>query len=86
MGAVACMVAALLTLQRPWSRLAHRMASSASILAPLQLSGLQGVEAAKRAAAYAAVDNHVKASDTIIGVGSGAWGRGSRMELPPSNC
>lgn len=37
----------------------------------LQLTSLQGVEAAKRAAAYAAVDNHVSAKDTIIGIGSG---------------
>ena len=43
-----------------------------SSLAPLQLSHLEGVEAAKRAAAYAAVDNHVKANHKIIGIGSGS--------------
>lgn len=41
-------------------------------VAPLQLSTLQGVEAAKRAAAYAAVDNHVKPEHQIIGIGSGS--------------
>lgn len=40
--------------------------------APLQLKQLEGVEAAKRAAAYASVDNHIKPSDLIIGIGSGS--------------
>lgn len=38
----------------------------------LDLKSLSGVEAAKRAAAYASVDNHVAASDRIIGIGSGS--------------
>ncbi|PWN42369.1 ribose 5-phosphate isomerase [Ceraceosorus guamensis] len=40
--------------------------------APLQLASLSGVEAAKRAAAYAAVDAHVGRNDRIIGIGSGS--------------
>lgn len=44
-------------------------ASSAG--APVQLKPLEGVEAAKRAAAYASVDNHVTPKDLIIGIGSG---------------
>lgn len=47
------------------------MSTSVNGLPALQLSPLQGVEAAKRAAAYAAVDNHVSASSEIIGIGSG---------------
>ncbi|CAD6929582.1 unnamed protein product [Tilletia laevis] len=38
----------------------------------LQLKELEGVEAAKRAAAYAAVDNHVKPEHGVIGIGSGS--------------
>lgn len=44
--------------------------------ATLQLKPLEGVEAAKRAAAYASVDNHIKPEHLIIGIGSGeffAW-------------
>lgn len=37
----------------------------------LQLKPLEGVEAAKRAAAYASVDNHIKPEHKIIGIGSG---------------
>ncbi|CAO1615334.1 unnamed protein product [Jaminaea pallidilutea] len=40
--------------------------------APLQLKPLEGVEAAKRAAAYASVDNHIKPEHLIIGIGSGS--------------
>lgn len=40
--------------------------------APLQLKQLEGVEAAKRAAAYASVDTHVKPEHVIIGIGSGS--------------
>lgn len=40
-------------------------------LQPLKLAPLDGVEAAKRAAAYAAVDNHVKPEHSVIGIGSG---------------
>ncbi|KAE8219356.1 hypothetical protein CF319_g6932 [Tilletia indica] len=38
----------------------------------LELEKLTGVEAAKRAAAYAAVDNHVHEGDGVIGIGSGS--------------
>lgn len=37
----------------------------------LKLAQLDPVESAKRAAAYAAVDNHVKPEHEIIGIGSG---------------
>lgn len=36
-----------------------------------QLPKLEAIESAKRAAAYAAVDNHVKPHHKIIGIGSG---------------
>ncbi|KAK0564314.1 ribose-5-phosphate isomerase rki1 [Tilletia horrida] len=39
---------------------------------PLKLKQLSGVEAAKRAAAYAAVDNHVHPEHEVIGIGSGS--------------
>ncbi|UZJ52330.1 hypothetical protein CBS101457_001650 [Exobasidium rhododendri] len=48
------------------------MSSCKQSLQPLTLSELKGVEAAKRAAAYAAVDNHVKREHTVIGIGSGS--------------
>lgn len=47
------------------------MSTSAAALAPLKLAKLQGIEEAKRAAAYAAVDNHVRPEHAIIGIGSG---------------
>jgi hypothetical protein len=53
--------------------ISRAMSGSTKALPPLKLSTLQGVEAAKRAAAYAAVDNHVDAKDTIIGIGSGEY-------------
>ncbi|CBQ68756.1 probable RKI1-D-ribose-5-phosphate ketol-isomerase [Sporisorium reilianum SRZ2] len=48
---------------------AHAANSNSS---PFKLAELSGVEAAKRAAAYAAVDNHVKPNHEIIGIGSGS--------------
>jgi len=45
--------------------------SNSSLPAIPKLADLSGVEAAKRAAAYAAVDNHVKPKHKIIGIGSG---------------
>ncbi|CAO1619853.1 unnamed protein product [Parajaminaea phylloscopi] len=48
------------------------VANTAGRGAPLQLKQLEGVEAAKRAAAYASVDNHVRPEDLIIGIGSGS--------------
>lgn len=41
----------------------------------LELKPLEGVEAAKRAAAYASVDNHIKPEHKIIGIGSGECSR-----------
>ncbi|PWN30439.1 putative RKI1-D-ribose-5-phosphate ketol-isomerase [Jaminaea rosea] len=43
-----------------------------SSLAPLVLKPLEGVEAAKRAAAYASVDNHVLPEHKVVGIGSGS--------------
>ncbi|SAM83917.1 probable RKI1-D-ribose-5-phosphate ketol-isomerase [Ustilago bromivora] len=51
---------------------AHAANSNASANKSSELSHLTGVEAAKRAAAYAAVDNHVKPQHEIIGIGSGS--------------
>lgn len=51
---------------------AHQQPRYAMSSAPLQLAPLSGVEAAKRAAAYAAVDAHVGRQDRIIGIGSGS--------------
>jgi ribose 5-phosphate isomerase A len=51
--------------------IARAMSTSTQAKQPLKLPSLQGVEAAKRAAAYAAVDHHVGAKDVIIGIGSG---------------
>lgn len=45
--------------------------SNSSAFKSAELPHLSGVEAAKRAAAYAAVDNHVKPQHEIIGIGSG---------------
>lgn len=45
--------------------------SNSSASKSTELAQLTGVEAAKRAAAYAAVDNHVKPNHEIIGIGSG---------------
>ncbi|KAL9940251.1 hypothetical protein V8E36_000956 [Tilletia maclaganii] len=39
---------------------------------PAKLANLSGIEAAKRAAAYAAVDAHVRAEHEVIGIGSGS--------------
>lgn len=47
-------------------------ASTAPAGGKLQLAPLEGVEAAKRAAAYASVDNHIKPEHLIIGIGSGS--------------
>jgi ribose 5-phosphate isomerase A len=60
------------TLSSPWQIVRPLSHSSTMAAAPLQLNALQGVEAAKRAAAYAAVDNHVKPEHQIIGIGSGS--------------
>lgn len=49
----------------------HRSMST-SAAASLTLPPLEGVEAAKRAAAYASVDNHVLPEHMIIGIGSGS--------------
>ncbi|KAK0532077.1 ribose-5-phosphate isomerase rki1, partial [Tilletia horrida] len=51
---------------------ANASTSSSKQEEPLQLASLSGVEAAKRAAAYAAVDNHVRPEHEVIGIGSGS--------------
>ena len=53
------------------SSAAHAANSNSSAFKSSELPHLDGVEAAKRAAAYAAVDNHVKPEHEIIGIGSG---------------
>ncbi len=50
---------------------AHAANSNSSAFKSTELAQLSGVEAAKRAAAYAAVDNHVFPHHEIIGIGSG---------------
>lgn len=53
------------------STAAHAANTNSSAFKSTELPHLDGVEAAKRAAAYAAVDNHVKPNHEIIGIGSG---------------
>ena len=50
---------------------AHDANTNPTAFKSAALPALSGVEAAKRAAAYAAVDNHVKPQHEIIGIGSG---------------
>lgn len=52
---------------------AHAANSNSNAFKSAELPHLDGVEAAKRAAAYAAVDNHVMPHHEIIGIGSGKF-------------
>lgn len=77
---ILCMLRSLVSLQpRIPSTVVHlpfRTMSSA----PTTLKQLDPVEGAKRAAAYAAVDNHVKPEHEIIGIGSGKYARFNQLQ------